>query len=313
MNLANRFWVFTKRIFSKAIYVVLLVTIVVLTATYMLLPEKKQSSNMRVALSCDYDTPYIELLFARFEDINTMYEFYVVDSSDKVMEDVKSGYAHCGFAIPAGFFESYITGDYKNPLIMYDTPVATFSAAISETLFSCIIQVCSPEILSYTIDKPEYDEELKTYINGYLYSDSIFSIESLHSGEYNYKEESYKVNIPVFQIVLLIAIFSGLLGLLTFMQDSEKNIYVALPRAEVNVIKLTNIVTAVLPIMITGVLCLVVMGQLEFIVKLVAFNLITIVLCYLISFIIKKSSVLLKILPLIMLGFIVLVFVDYLI
>ena len=313
MNFFNRFFVFTKRIFSRKSYIIMLLTIIALTTVYTCLPEKKQSSQIRVAIYCDYDTDYMEETFRCLDGINTMYDFYITSDMDHLLTDVKSGYAHCGFYIPDMFFENYIAGLPDSPMIMYDTPSSTMSSAISESLFSCILKVCSPEILTVVVDKPEYNQELINGITSYLYGDEVFTIESLTGGEYNYKDETYKINIPVYETSIILIVFSALLGLLIFMQDSEKNIYVALSAKETFTIKFTNILTAVLPITGTGMICLLVINSLPQILGLFIFSIVAILGALLIHFFIRKSTLLLKVLPLIMLILIVFVFLNSLI
>ncbi len=313
MNFINRFGVFTKRIFTRKTYILMLALIITLTGIYVLLPEKKQSSSIRVAICCDYETEYVPKVLQGLEDINTMYEFYEVSSKDSLLNDVKSGYAHCGFYIPENFFENYIAGNYDTPMTMYDTPSSTLSSAISETLFSCILKVCAPEILTTIVNIPEYNQELRHRITEYLYGDDVFTIESLTGGTYNFLEETYKINIPVYEISVILIIFSALLGLLVYMQDAEKNIYVALSGKETSLIKLTGILTAILPIMVTSLLCLLIIGNISNILGIICLTFIAITITFLLSFIIRKSTLLLKVLPLILLVSIVLVFMNNLI
>ncbi len=310
MNFKNRFFVFSKRILSKKIYIAMLLLILTITAAYVLLPEKKQTSTIRVGIFCGYDTPYISDVFDALEDINSIYEFYQVENTNTLINDVKSGYAHCGFAIPDNFFEEYIKGNYKYKIVLYDSPSSTLSSAISETFFSCILKVCARDILLHTVNMPEYNTELTASLMDYMYSDSIFTIESLTNGIYNYKTETYKINIPIYEISLILILFSGLLGLLTFMTDKERNIYIALPGNVIEGIKFTNILTSLLPVYICCNISLLITGEAAMILTLFLYTIIVIAVSFVVDFIIRKSTLLLKVLPLIMLISIVCIFVK---
>lgn len=310
MNFINRFTVFTKRIFSRKIYIAMLLLILALTAVYMLLPEKKQTSTIRVGVFCEYDSPYLDEFFDAITDINSIYDFYQVPDEDSLISDVKSGYAHCGFIIPSHFFEEYIAGNYKYKVTLYDTPSSTLSSAISETFFSCVLRVCAKDILTHTIDLPEYNNELAASLHAYMFSDRIFTIKSLTDGEYNYKTESYRINIPIYEVSLLLIILSGLLGLLTFMSDNEKNIYAALNKGTIEGIKFTNILTSILPVYICGSVCLLIAGEIQLLLSLLICTIIVIAGSFIAGFIIRKSTLLLKVLPLIMLVSIVYIFVK---
>lgn len=313
MNFFNRFFVFTKRIFAKKSYIFMLLSIIILTGIYTCLPEKNKSSSIRVAVFCDYETDYIEKVFTTLEEINTMYDFYQVCDKDTLFNDIKSGYAHCGFYLPENFFENYIDGITDTPMVMYDTPSSTVSSAISETFFSSILKVCASEILTDVVNMPEYNQELRNSITAYLYSDEVFNIESLTGGKYIYEDETYRINIPVYELCLILIEFSALMGLLMFLQDSERNIYISLSPTETFMIKFTNIITPVLPLIVTGVLCLFIISSSALLLNLLLFGIIAVSSTLILNLIIRKSTLLLKVLPLIILVMIIVVFVNSLI
>lgn len=313
MKFFNRFLVFTKRIFAKKAYLLMLLSIIILTGIYTCLPEKSKSSSIRVAVFCEYETDYTEKVFTTLDEINTMYDFYQVYDKNTLFEHIKSGYAHCGFYLPENFFENYIDGITDTPMVMYDTPASTMSSAISETFFSSILKVCAAEILTGVVDMPEYNQELKDSVTSYLYSDKVFNIESLTGGEYIYEDETYRINIPIYEFCLVLIEFSALMGLLMFLQDSERNIYISLSSKETFIIKFTNIITPVLPVMVTGILCLFIISSAHFMLSLLIFSIISVISTLILNLIIRKSTLLLKVLPLIILVMIIVVFVNSLI
>ena len=307
----NRFWVYTKRLFSRKSYIFMLVAIILLTAIYKLLPLQKQTTDIRVGICWEEDSSYLEQLFLVFEDINTMYNYYIVDTEDKLVEDVQSGYAECGFYVPEDFIDNYILGITDTPVILYNTPSSTVSSTISETFFSCMLKIVAPDILTFTVDMEEYNDEMTASMLAYFSSDSIFTIESLTDGEYNYQEETYRINIPVYEVIIVLTIFSSLLGLLIYMQDKERHIYVSLPKREQRIIMLTSITTSILPIILTGIISLAIAGSLsKQILSVLFIGLASLICTIVISLFIRKSTLLLKVLPLTMLISIMIVFIN---
>lgn len=313
MNISNRLHVFFKRIFSRKTYIIMLLALIALTVTYKVLPAKKQTADIRVAIYNEEISQYSLDMYACFQDINTLYDFYPVNSIDELKNDVKSGRAECGFYIPAKFYSNYIQGINDTPIIMYNTPSSSLSAAICETLFSCILKVCSPEILTQAVDAEEHNQQLMEGMKEYINSDSIFRLESLADGEFSFEDETYHINIPVYEVSLVLVIFSSLLGLLIYLQDMERGIYVALAHRELISIKLISIFTAILPILAIGLVCNTIIQGITASISLLLVSLCAFLVTLFISLFIRKSTLLNKVLPLVMLISIIVIFADSLI
>lgn len=311
MTFLNRFTVFSKRILTRKIYLLMLAFIIAITAVYKLLPEKSSSADIRVALYNMDKSGYADKLFDKLENSNSLYKFYVTDSETDVINDVKSGKAECGYVIPQGFFTSYINGNAGDrEIIQYVIPSTTLASTINETVFSSIFSLCADEILILGANIPEYNNELSERIHEYMNSDEIFRISDITSGEFVYENMIYHINIPVYEIILLLTLFSGLLGLLIYMQDSERGIYVALNKWQLAEIKSISILTAILPIILTGfVASILTYGFSSKLPYLCGFGITVYVVAFLLDFIIKKSTRLTKVLPLTMLFASIIIFI----
>lgn len=311
MTFFNRFTVFSKRILTRKVYLLMLAFIIAITAVYKLLPERSSSADIRVALYSMDESEYTYRLFNKLEHSNSLYKFYVAQNETDVINDVKSGKAECGYIIPQNFFTDYIKGNAEDSqIIQYVIPSTTLGATINETVFSNIFSLCADEILILGVDIPEYNTELSERISNYMNSDEIFKISDITSGEFAYDELTYHINIPVYEIALLLTIFSGLLGLLIYMQDYERGIYIALGKWELAEIKSISILTAIFPILLTGLAASAI--TYGFSVKLLYlsfFGLIIYAAAFLLGFIIKKSTRLTKVLPLTMLFASIIIFI----
>ncbi len=314
MQTINRFIIFTKRILTKKIYIAMLLIILAMTVTYRLLPEQSKNAEIKVAICNMDDSYYHEELMGNLEARNSLYSFYCVDDSKVLIDHVKSGVAECGYVVPENFYFDYIHGTaYDNPITQYVIPSSALSSVISETLFSSILTVCSKDVLSYAADIHEYDGEMSNRLDYYVNSDEIFTVRDTTSGEFNYKTTTYHIDLPIAEVVVILLTFSGLLGLLVFLQDKEKGIYKVLSRKDTLQIKCIGIGTSILPILILGTLAVFI----SFGSILIPFILSTALLVFFVSiglsFIIRKSTLLEKVLPLLMLICILRVFLKTLI
>ena len=312
MKTANRFIALTKRILYKKLYIAILLLMVLLTGVYKILPAKSQSADIKVAMYSEDSSGYYENLVTYLEDINSIYTFYTVDSKEQLLKDVKSGYAECGYLIPDDFFQAYVTGTaWENPVSLYVTPASTFHAVINETFFSAMVSICAEDILLYAIDNPDWDEELKEGLEFYRNSPEVFTIADTTSGEFTFENMMYHINLPMAEIVSVLLLFSGLLGLLLFLHDSEKKIYVALPSRELLQVRTLSILTSIIPVAIMGTMCLyVTFGFGPYIAFGLSAAIISFVIAMLLGFIIRKSTLLEKVLPLIMLTALIAVFLK---
>ena len=309
MKNINRFISLTKRIFSKKLYVALLIILVTVTAIYKLLPERQKSANIRVGIYME-KSEYADKFREDLNSQNSLYSFYEVSDKDKLISDVQSGYAECGFYIPESFFEAYISGDYDGHTIeLYITPSTTLSSAISETLYASVIATCAEEILINGTEMYEYKDELIERMENYLSGDELFKVVSATEGSYDYKTTDFKIDLHIYELIIILIIFTGLLGYYSYTVDSEKSIYIALKTSERFGLKCLYIISAILPITLTGIVCAVI-ASLSVITGILLCSLAVIAGSIILSFIIKKSTLLEKVLPLIMLISIVGVFIN---
>ncbi len=312
MKTANRFIALSKRILCRKIYIAILLLIVVLTGVYKLLPAKSQSADIKVAMYSEDGTGYYDELMTYLQDLNSIYTFYSVDSEADLLQDVKSGYAECGYVIPEGFFLDYVTGEaYDNPIQLYITPSSTFHAVINETIFSSLVSVCAEDILIYAVNNPAWNKELSGGLEYYRNSQDVFTIADTTKGEFSFESMVYHINLPITELVSLLLLFSGLLGLLLFLHDQEKKIYVALPVREQLQVRALSILTSIIPVTLVGMASMVVSyGLSMYVVFVLIVALLSFVIAMALGFIIRKSTLLEKVLPLIMLTALIAVFIK---
>lgn len=304
MKLTNIITVYTKRILVHRIYILMLAVLPILTAIYTLLPAKSQSADIHVALYSEETPDNTDALLDSLDSIHSLYDFYLVSNQEELQKAVKSGYAECGYMIPALFFDDYIAGHTEsNPIIQYTTPSTALGATINETIFSCIFKLCSGDILLIGVDDHALDNDLLERLDYYSDSDDIFRIEDTVSGEFSFSNITYQVKLPVYELCLVFILFSGLLGLLLYQQDVEKNMYVSLNHTSRLKLRCISVGTAMIPVLAMSLLCACIMNISRYrILHLAIYSLCFYIGTLLLSMLIRKSTLLVKILPLIMLA-----------
>ena len=178
--------------------------LLILTGIYALLPAKSQSTEIRVAVYLEDTSAYTTQFKEELDASASLYQFYYVDASTDVIRDVQAGDAECGFVLPDGFFSGYIAGSGEPKVSLYETSASTLSSAICETFFHYIFKVASPQILVDTIDDAALSEELKSRMQAYMNSDTIFRMSSVTDGAYDYKENTYRIQLPIYECSCLL-------------------------------------------------------------------------------------------------------------
>lgn len=311
MAFKNVFTVYLKRIFTKKMYIFTLIMLLTLTIIYKCLPDAQKTADIKVGIYIEDSGYYADKLADSIQNLSSVYSFYIADSEKQLTDNIKSGHSECGYVIPEGFFNSYIKGiSGENNIVLYTAPGTTLSEAISETLFSNIYKICSVDILHYAAASPDLDEQLDLLLQSYIEGDEIFRVSDSTGGNYIAEAEIYSINIPVYELSLIILIFAGLLGLLTYMTDSEREIFIALPDSSRLLLLTSAIASAILPVYVLSMLsCAITYG--------IATRLAALSLCAALSFfvsvllkpLIRKSTILTKVLPVIMLCSIAIIFV----
>lgn len=307
----NRLIVAWKRILHRKLYWCMLGVLLILTGIYALLPAKSQSTEIRVAVYLEDTSAYTTQFKEELDASASLYQFYYVDASTDVIRDVQAGDAECGFVLPDGFFSGYIAGSGEPKVSLYETSASTLSSAICETFFHYIFNVASPQILVDTIDDAALSEELKSRMQAYMNSDTIFRMSSVTDGAYDYKENTYRIQLPIYECTCLLVLFASLFSLMLFLQDQERGIYIALSGKHRYGILCTGLLAGILPIYGIGMLCNGITYGTATLLQVTLVSLLAYLLSLVLSVFIKKSRTLAKWIPVLLLITIVYFFVNY--
>ncbi len=307
----NRLIVAWKRILHRKLYWCMLGVLLILTGIYALLPAKSQSTEIRVAVYLEDASAYTTQFKEELNASASLYQFYYVDTSNEVIRDVQAGDAECGFVLPDGFFSGYIDGSGEPKVSLYETSASTLSSAISETFFHYIFKAASPQILVDTIDDAALSEELKSRMQAYMDSDTIFHMSSVTDGAYDYKENTYRIQLPIYECTCLLVLFASLFSLMLFLQDQERGIYIALSGRRRYGILCTGLSAGILPIYGIGMVCNIITYGTATLLQVTLITVLSYLLSLVLSVFIRKSRTLARWIPVFLLIAIAYFFVNY--
>ena len=306
----NRFTVQTKRFFAHPLYVFMLALIVLMTITYVLLPAKEQSAAIRVGIYNADDSELGKKAVAALLVDDSLYTFYECNSEDDLKYDITSGYSECGYVIPAGFFDSYVKGSYDNPVQLYDMPKSTLTLPINERFFSCIFSVCAPYIAELAIAPYGIEADYGKIYDEYTKSDKVFRLEPVTKDSYRFESGVYKLDVPVAQTSIVLLVLSGLIAQFMFLTDRESGKYTMIKKSELLSLSFIMSLAAILPVLATGIIaCLIMYGVGTKLLLVLVTGTVMLPVSVLLSQALKKSTLFVKALPLIVLISIVLSFV----
>lgn len=148
-------------------------------------------------------------------------------------------------------------------------------------------------------------------MQAYMNSDTIFRMSSVTDGAYDYKKNTYRIQLPIYECTCLLVLFASLFSLMLFLQDQERGIYIALSGKRRYGILCTGLLAGILPIYGIGMLCNGITYGTATLLQVTLVSLLAYLLSLVLSVFIKKSRTLAKWIPVLLLITIVYFFVNY--
>ncbi|MCR4838097.1 MAG: ABC transporter permease [Eubacterium sp.] len=312
----NRFFILLKRSMRQPVNLAMLVILLTLAVIYRQVPSSEKTLYMPVALLCEDSDPVMQKTVDDLIHANSIFHFYTVDSREQMYEDISSGAANSGFVIPAEFTKNALSTDTKTPIEVYTTQASMLPSLSRDEVFSHFIRYYALEIAVFQIKEsqaysgeamqsrlPEILENLHEIYERFINSSDIFRVEDASGGVYNELTREEKVDIPVRKLAGLFILVAGLIGIATYLKDSEERLYMRLRGSERYVMRLLHIVSCILPMSIItwpvlwiteGGNGLILLGQVAL------YTLMCTVYAYLFSMILRTSAIYQKVLPILL-------------
>ena len=308
----NRFFILLKRSIKQPVNIAMLAVLLVLAIIYRQVPASEKTLYVPVALLSEDDSPLMQKTVEDLVHANSIFHFYTVDSREQMYEDISSGTANSGFVIPAGFTENALTTDTKTPIEVYTTQASLLPSLSRDEVFDQFFRHYALEIIMFQLgESPVYSADQLQALSGkldeiydtYLNSSEIFRVEDASGGVYNELTREEKVDIPVRKLAGLFILAAGLIGIATYLKDSEEHLYERLRGSERYVMRVLHIVSCILPMTLIAwpVLWITEGGNgLLLLGQVVLYSLACILYACFFSVILRSSSVYQKVLPILL-------------
>ena len=258
--LFNRFFILLKRSLKQPVNLVMLFILLALAVIYRQVPSSEKTLYVPVALLSEDSDPLMQRTVEDLTHANSIFHFYTVNSREQMYEDISSGTANSGFLIPAGFTKNALSTDTDTPIEVYTTEASTLPSLSRDEFFSHFIRYYSFELAIFQIKEStaystpemqarmaEIESTLKEINEKYLNGSDIFRVEDASGGVYNDLTREEKVDIPVRKLAGLFILTAGLIGIATYLKDSEERLYMRLRGSEKYVMRLLHIISCILP------------------------------------------------------------------
>ncbi|MBQ9233813.1 MAG: ABC transporter permease [Lachnospiraceae bacterium] len=297
----TRFKIMLKRTIKQPIYIIMLISIVVLSFIYVMIPSEKKSLYIYAAVFCEDKSPEAELFMEKMISSNSVFSFYRVDSMDELKNDVITGKANSGFVIP----ENYINKSDEK-IIEYVTAGSFLPRIAFEEVYVNLFGFTSYKTLQQRFEgwETDYDwkTELKEIYDNYSVNERLFDT-NLNYEEYTTLTKDNKTEIPIRKILGLFIYIAAILGTAAYITDRENNIYLIMGRAERISLRFIHILASVLPLSITGFFVLLLLNEMtavKSIIHIILYMVMVAVVSLVFGLLFKKSSTFYKFLPILL-------------
>ena len=308
----NRFFILCKRSLLQPVNLAMLITLLLLALIYNGIPTSERSVYIPVAILCEDDDPLIIETAEEMITRNSIFHFYAVSSREEMYNDISGGKANSGLYLPAGLGKEVtnIASDVK--IIMYISPASLLPSLCRDEIFNVLFRkialrmarekVAATEPYS-DMDPAALDQLLEETYQYYTEGSEIFRVEDTSGGVYNAITREEKTELPVRKLAGLFIFAAGMMGIATYLKDKEERLYDRLRRSERPLMRLFHIASAILPItLISWPVILVTEGgnPAMLLLRIFLYALACIAYATLFGFLLRRSAVYQKVLPVIL-------------
>ncbi len=305
----NRFFILMKRSLKQPVNLVMLLVLLLLAIIYRSIPASEKSMYIPVAILCEDEDPRMKESVGEMTKMNSIFHFYTVQSEEELYQEISSRNANTGILIPKGFLAQESNSSFDKKVLLYTTPSSLLTTMIQDSLFSHIFRLkaidfiheyISGSQLYQDLDMSKVLKQTDTLYTQVRNSSEIFRLEDSSGGVYNEITREDKLDIPVRKLAGLFILTAGLLGISTYLRDSEERLYLRMRGMERYSVQLLHIVSCILPMALISwpVIWITEGGNgLYLLGRVAVYTLICVTYAFILSLIIRKSTIYQKVLP----------------
>lgn len=306
----NRLRISSKRCFLNPYIYGMAVILIALAVLCVAIPEREASAYIPVSILNLDDSEDTEAAVDELCRMNSVFEFYEVDSEEQMYAEIASGKCNTGIIIPEDLMDRSANLHRMPKIRVITTPSSTLPLMSSEETFMKLFPHFALRVLTASIDgqdnpfPEDYHEAARRILDEYLHSNAIYRLEDLENTEYNEITTSKPVPIPIYKFSGFFIWMAALLGALSFLNDCDNKLYLRMRKGERFLMGLVLPAVHVVPVMVLSVICMIVAGVEYDPVHLILYSLAVILISFIVAAIVvalpgqsKRSSLFAAVLP----------------
>ena len=313
----QRFMIMEKRILKQPFIYIMAGVLIMLSVIYRLVPAEEKSASIPVAVLCLDKSPEASEMMEDIYLINSVFKYYSVADEDEMYAAIVGGKADSGFIIPESYLARSTSVFDQQDIRVITTEGSVFPSLAADELFSVIFKYSAFKILEKTMQDEDIYSELtseggnftmdelmqlmkETYDN-YISGGSIFHIEDISGGKYSEITDSVPIDIPIRKIGGFFIFAAALLGAATFLNDKDNGLFLRMTIGGRLFMRFTDILTLTTPVSLLAYLSILICYPEEaapaLLVHVIIYMIISSAFAFLLSLIIRKSTLMKGVLP----------------
>lgn len=310
-------FLFGKRVLKMPIVIILLFSIPIASLVISLTAKDSGKATVSFGIYIEDDGNYSSAIKESLLHGDNAFFFCEYSDMEDLKKDVMLGKLEAGYVFDRDFSKKIESGDFDDCLKTYYSPATVMSSAGNEIIFSKIMQLCGYTIIGKYVDESPLDDvtkikaskDLSRIYEEYCHSGQVFhlDIETVSGVQINNEGlDDLGVTFPLRGVLAILIFLCSFTGSIAWCKDREQGIFA--PRSHSFCI-LSRILYPMIPavlFLICSHIALMACGLAgSFISEMLIgarYLIITTVFCFLCSTLIKKSSLLISLIPVITLG-----------
>ncbi len=313
----QRFMIMEKRILRQPFIYIIAGVLIMLSLIYRLVPPEEKSASIPVAVLCMDGSEEAVGMLEDISNINSVFNFYSVADEDEMYSAIISGKADSGFIIPEDYLSKSTSVFTQQDIRVITTEGSVFPSLAADLLYSVTFKYSAYRILEKTVQDEDIYSELTsengkltmeelmelmhdTYAN-YISSDSIFHLEDISGGKYSDIKDYSPIDIPIRKIGGFFIFAASLLGAATYLVDKDMGLFLKMDVKERLFMRLADILTITVPVSVITYFSILICYPEEtgtrFLLHITVYMIISSAFAFIISLIIRKSTLMKGVLP----------------
>jgi len=317
------FFLLIKRQLKNIVLLIFLIGLPLCAFIITHIPKALESSSPRIGIVLlDRDATSVSTADALLGD-TSVFEFYSCDSAEALYTSIENGDTDCGYIFSKDLTKQLDSKSYKGCITVIKNSSEFISSLSNEILFSALFRVYGKNIAINYINESSLFSSIKAsaikitnekydyYVNGAATFHIDFNtLES--NGDTNSLNAIAveKSSFPVRGILSILIFVAGLFGCVQWLKDSEDGVFAPMSYSFHRISRILYIMIPTLLFAISSLITIYLANvQVSPWIELKSmflYVLLIIVFCILLSYVIRKSTLLISLIPIFIIGSLVL-------